>query len=107
MSTPLAVGAVIATAILGVPLIHAGAALEKRHHAAGAADAAALAAADALLGWIDEEPCTMARLTASVAEAEVILCQVKMSEVLVTVSVPGLFGSITMNARAGVELADE
>lgn len=104
MSTPLAVGAVIATAVLGVPVLHATASLEKRHHAAGVADAAALAAADALLGWVDEEPCTIASLIASDADAEIIACQVKLNEAVITVRVPGLLSSITMSARAGVEL---
>lgn len=60
MSAPAVLACSVAALCLGLPVIAAAVHVEARHSAAVAADAAALAAVDALTGWIDAEPCAMA-----------------------------------------------
>lgn len=105
MSTPALLACAAAAVCLGIPVIAASAQLEAQHRAAGAADAAALAAADALGGWIDAEPCEIARAVVDAVDARLERCEVDAAraEALVEVGSAGLFGGVAAEARAGPE----
>lgn len=101
MSAPLVVGAIGATLLLGMPVIAASVSLEVRHRAAGAADAAALGAADALHGWIDAEPCSLADRIAERHGVELVECRVGEYDVRVIVRAAAPLGMSEQRARAG------
>lgn len=93
----------VATLALGLPVMSAAAALEAQQRAAGAADAAALAAADAASGWIGAEPCELAAEVAHAVGAELTGCLLEESsgEVRVRVIAATAFGPVESRARAG------
>lgn len=99
------VGAAIAAAALaiGVPVIVAGTHLEARHRVAGAADAAALAAADAVTGWVDAEPCALAEEVTTAVRVELASCAVdaRRAEARVETRASTPLGAATARARAG------
>lgn len=103
MSAPSTAACAFAALALGLPLLAAGAHLEARHRAAGAADAAALAAADAAAGWVEGEPCALAAELAEAARVRLSSCTVDTAtaEARVTVSVRTPIGSTQMRSRAG------
>ena len=100
-------GAVLSVAIVGVAaamtvgLASVGAAATFAQRLAGAADAAALAAADTAAGVVSGDPCDRAGSVAVTAGAVVTACAVTDLTVTVTVSAP--FGQFvaTASARAG------
>ncbi len=99
--TVLAVGIlalVVAVAVSGVGL---GAGLAARQRVIGAADAAALAAADALSGAVPGVPCDMAARVAEANGARVDSCRLEGPDAIIRVS--GSFGGVplTAGARAG------
>ncbi|GAA1622789.1 M23 family metallopeptidase [Leucobacter chromiireducens] len=65
----------VAAVLLGLPVVAAAAHLESTHRAAAAADAAALAAADALTGWVEGEPCALAAEVVAAAGGELRECE--------------------------------
>lgn len=69
--------------------------------ASAAADAAALAAADALLGVAAGEPCALADRIARVNGATLAACETAGAVVTVTVAVPVAGFGVTARARAG------
>ena len=77
MSAPLLLATAAAAVCLGLPVVAASLQLEARHVAAGAADAGALAAADAAAGWIDGDPCALASAAVRGAGAELVSCRVE------------------------------
>ena len=91
--------AVVATLTLGLGT--AGAAAVHTQRLTGAADAAALAAADAASGAISGFPCARADEIASRASAEVVSCEVE--GLIATVRVAAAFGPFPASsiARAG------
>ena len=99
--TILSVGLVVCTATLVVGLTTAGSAAVVSQRLAGAADAAALAAADAASGAVDGEPCARAAEIAVVAGARLAACELR--ELIATVTVTASFGPVpaTASARAG------
>lgn len=105
MSAPATLGCAIAALVLGLPVLAASAHLEARQRAAGAADAAALAAADAATGWIAADPCALAADVARSAAAEIDACAVdgRSGEARVTVRVGTPIGPATVDARAAPE----
>lgn len=80
MSVPVNIALAAVALALGIPVIVAGTQLEARHRVAGAADAAALAAADAASGWIDADPCSLASEVAEAAGARVTSCRVDVAD---------------------------
>lgn len=96
--TVLAVGLTAALALVGVAVIPLGQVLVARAQAAGAADAAALAAADVASGRQPGFACELASEVAAANGAEVRSCEV--DGLVVTVSVGrGILG-FTVAARA-------
>lgn len=101
--TALAAGILTVTATLSVGLVALGGAAVTAQRTAGAADAAALAAADAASGAIvtDQDPCALAARIATTADATVISCEVHglTATVQVRSSYAGVFA--VSDARAG------
>lgn len=103
MSAPALFGCVAATLCLGLPVLAAGSHLVSAQRVTGAADAAALAAADAVTGWLDGDPCEAATTVARSAGAAVDRCDVELQrgEARVVLSVSTPLGTVTVRARAG------
>lgn len=103
MSAPVLIGAAGVTLSAALAVSSVAAALDVSHRVAGAADAAALAAADAALGWHDHEPCQLAHNVATSANASVQECAIAPStgEARVILSGDTIFGVIYARARAG------
>lgn len=97
----LVVGVLGAVAVVGLSCVSAGVALVESQRLAGAADAAALAGGDALLGWVPGEPCAVASRVAEANRARVSECVVDGLELVVTVSGAALGLPIERAARAG------
>jgi murein DD-endopeptidase MepM/ murein hydrolase activator NlpD len=104
VSAPALLACAAAALCLGLPVIAASAQLEAGHRAAGAADAAALAAADAASGWIDGEPCALAQRVVVEARGEISECEVSSAtaDARVEVRVPAPLGGALAVARAGL-----
>jgi len=92
------IATVIALTALVVPLYWA---LSVRHALAGAADAAALAAADTASGLVAGYPCANAQLLAHVNDAHIEECTVDGRIVTVTASRRILGILVTTSATAG------
>lgn len=86
---------------LGLPIIAGATQLEADQRAAGMADAAALAAADAENGWIEGEPCTVASEVALAGGAELLKCEIVQGDAVVTARVAAPLGAREAAARAG------
>ncbi|MBT1636230.1 Rv3654c family TadE-like protein [Clavibacter michiganensis] len=99
----LAVGLIGAVAALGFATMSVSALLVDRAVAAGAADSAALAAADAAAGYVSGAPCDAAEELMAPVGTELVGCAVDGTTADVRVRVPGTpFGvPITARARAG------
>ena len=95
----LALAVLAAAALLACGWVAAGAVLVDHARARAAADAAALAAADALAGWSLEEPCALAIRVAAAGGAELQSCELYGAEALVRVRA-GAIG-LVVAARAG------
>lgn len=103
MSAPLVVGAAGAILVLALPVIAANGAHEARARAQSASDAAALAAADAMIGLIDTEPCALAAGVLAHAEVALEMCDLDSAndQVRVRASVQTIFGTVYVRTRAG------
>lgn len=97
-------GAVLALAIVGAvavmmfAVLTLGAALVVRQRTIGAADAAALAAADAASGAVAGVPCTLAAHVAEANGAKLYGCS--LDGLVATVTVGTRFGPIPVSARS-------
>ena len=97
----LALAIVAASVILIGGQLALGAALVQRQQALGAADAAALAAADTLLGVVPGIPCEVAATVADADGARIADCELDGYLATVTVSARvGIF-EVTARSRAG------
>ncbi len=107
MSAPALVACAVAALTLAVPVVAATGSLTAVHRATGAADAAALAAADAAAGWVEAEPCQLATRVVTAADAELVRCDLDpgSGQVRVSVCVQTLFGVAYVRARAGPPVA--
>ncbi|MBD7956308.1 helicase [Microbacterium sp. Sa4CUA7] len=96
-----AVGVLGASLALGLGLLNVGAASAWSQRLSGAADHAALAAADAASGAITGAPCERAARVADTAGAVVASCEV--DGLVATVTLAARFGVVpaTATARAG------
>ena len=99
--TPLVVGVLAAVAIAGLTLIGAASALAGAHRVTVAADAAALAAADVMLGWVPGDPCEVAERVAVAHDTVLAGCRTEGLSMIVTVRAPVLGVSVERSARAG------
>jgi secretion/DNA translocation related TadE-like protein len=94
----LAVGIIGAVAVLTAVAVPASGALAARQAVAGAADAAALAAADTAMGVVSGDPCARAAEVAAANDAELTACEV--DGYVVTVAVSRRFGGFAVGASA-------
>ncbi|MCS0499573.1 Rv3654c family TadE-like protein [Protaetiibacter mangrovi] len=100
-------GGVLAIAIVGTTVVTAlaglsiGSALAVRQRAVAAADAAALAAADALLGAVPGDPCALAAEVAAAHRVALAACELGGAEARVVVSTEALGVPISVGSRAG------
>ncbi|WP_336660548.1 M23 family metallopeptidase [Leucobacter sp. USHLN153] len=105
MSAP-AVFACAAVAVgLGLPVVLAATHVESAHRAAAAADAAALAAADSLAGFVQlGEPCDVARMIVENAGGTLTRCDLQESTVdaRIVVAIGGPLGAVVASAHAGL-----
>lgn len=92
------VGAVAAAAIAVVPVLGVHV---QRQRVVNAADAAALAAADAVSGAVPGTPCELAAAVAQRNGATLSSCEVDGAEASVEVSLDAPFGRLGARARAG------
>ncbi len=106
MSTPAVLGCAAAALLLALPVVAAASTLETRHRLDGAADAAALAAADAASGWIDAEPCELARRVLETAGARFEECRLDddTGRVRIRASAGTMLGTTHARAHAGPSL---
>lgn len=92
------VGVVAAAAIAVVPVLGVHV---QRQRAMNAADAAALAAADAVSGAIPGTPCELAAAVAQRNGAALTVCDVDGLEASVEVALDASFARLSARARAG------
>lgn len=97
----LAIAIVGATMVATIGILTLGAALVTRQGVAAAADAAALAAADAMLGAVPGEPCTLAAEVALANTASLVACRIDGAEVYVTAQAAFAGIPVAVSARAG------
>jgi len=97
----LGIGLVGASALLVIATGTVGHAVAVRVALDGAADAAALAAADALAGFVADEPCAVAQRAASLNGARLEACSIDgaIADIVVDTAVMGLH--VSSRARAG------
>lgn len=97
----LVVALIAVVSIAGLTLLVAAHALVRGQQLSAAADAAALAAADVLLGWAPGDPCAVARRLAEAHAVRLTGCSTEGLTVLVRVE-SGILGMIVeRSARAG------
>jgi len=97
----LALAIVLAAVVLAVAAAGLGAALAERQQVVGAADAAALAAADVASGAVDGDPCTVAAGVANANGSRLAACRLDglVADVRVARALLGVV--IEARARAG------
>lgn len=97
----IAIG-LVAVAVVGAAAVGAvGHATAARVGLEGAADAAALAGADTLAGFVSDDPCRIAALAAELNAARLDACVVSGAIVQVTVVTSILGVAVSSRARAG------
>ena len=101
MSGPALIGVTVLVLGLTGPALAAGAGLTARHRVIGAADAAALAAADTLIGDARGEPCARAEQVAAAHRTALDGCALDGFTATVALSVRVLGIPVTARARAG------
>lgn len=94
----LALALIGAAAIVAVAVFGLGSALVVRQRIIGAADAAALAAADGASGAVPADPCSAAAAVAGSMGGTLTACA--LDGLVATVEVSGGFGSIPFSARS-------
>lgn len=97
----LVVGLVAVVAIAGFTLLGAGNALVRGQQVTAAADAAALAAADVLLGWAPGDPCAVSERVAAAHGVRLSACAVNGLSMVVRVEASILSLTVSRSARAG------
>ncbi len=97
----LVVGLVAVVAITGFTLLGAGQALVRSQQVVAAADAAALAAADVMLGWAPGDPCAVAERIATAHDVRLTTCAAEGLSVIVRVETSILGLTVSRSARAG------
>ncbi len=97
----LVVALVSIVLIAGLTVLGAAHALVRGQQVSAAADAAALAAADVLLGWAPGEPCAVARRLAEAHAVRLADCRDEGLSVVVRVETGILGLVVARSARAG------
>lgn len=94
----LGIGVIAVAGSLTAGLVVVGGGVAFAQRLAGAADAAALAAADAVSGAVGGDPCVRAAQVAAANGAEVAACE--LDGLIATVRVTGAFGRLHAEATA-------
>jgi secretion/DNA translocation related TadE-like protein len=94
----LAIAIVAATTVVLVAVLALGAALVLRQRVIGAADAAALAAADGASGAVAGVPCGLAERVADANRAALTSCT--LDGLIASVTVSATFGALSFSARS-------
>jgi secretion/DNA translocation related TadE-like protein len=102
-----AIGVVAAVSVLTVGLCAVAGAAVHGQRLASAADAAALAAADAATGAVPGIPCERAAEVAATSGAELTACALESLVATVTVSAPFAGFAASVSSRAGPPPAPE
>ena len=97
----IVVALVAIVSLAGLTVLGGAQALVRGQQLSAAADAAALAAGDALLGWVAGEPCDLARRVAEAHAVRLIDCANEGLTVLVQVEASILGMVVARSARAG------
>jgi secretion/DNA translocation related TadE-like protein len=97
----LALALIATTIVVALSAVSLGAALAARQRLVAAADASALAAADALLGAVSGEPCELAAEVAAAHRVALVACSLEGAEARVTVGMSVLGLSTAAESRAG------
>lgn len=100
-SAVVLVAIIAAASALALTVIGFGGGLVQRQRIVGAADAAALAAADAASGAVAGEPCALAQRVAAAAGGRLERCRLDGLVASVRVSGSALGTTLTASARAG------
>lgn len=98
---PLVIGAIAAVMIAGLTLIGAASAVAGALRVGVAADAAALAAADVMLGWVAGDPCETAARVARAHDTALVDCRAGDLSMIVTARATILGVTVERSARAG------
>lgn len=97
----LVVALIAVAASAGLSLATVAHGLARSQQVTAAADAAALGAADVLLGWVPGDPCAVAQRVAAAHAARVTECRSEGLTVLVRVDASILGMTVVRSARAG------
>lgn len=97
----LVIGLVAVVFIAGVTMLGGGHALARAQLLTAAADAAALAAADVMLGWAPGDPCAVAERVATAHRVRLSACAAEGLSMVVRVEASILGLTISRSARAG------
>lgn len=97
----LVVALIAVAAAAGLSLAAVAHGLARSQQLTAAADAAALGAADVLLGWVPGDPCAVAQRVAAAHAARVTECRSEGLTVLVRVDASILGMTVVRSARAG------
>jgi len=96
-----ALAIIAATVACGLAVVGLGGALTLRQRVVAAADAAALAAGDALLGAVAGDPCALAAQVAAAHRVALSSCRLEGAEAVVVASVELLGAPVSAESRAG------
>ena len=97
----LIVALITVAAIAGLTLTTAAHGVARSQQVTAAADAAALAAGDVLLGWVPGDPCAVAQRVAAAHAARLTECRSEGLTVVVRVEARILGMTVVRSARAG------
>lgn len=97
----LIVGLIAVAALAGLTMVAAAHGLARSQQVAAAADAAALGAADVLLGWAPGDPCDVAQRIAAAHAVRLSECRSEALTVVVRVEAGILGMTVVRSARAG------
>lgn len=97
----LVVGLVAVVAVCGLTVVGGSHALVRGQLVTAAADAAALAAGDVLLGWAPGDPCAVAERVATAHGVRLSACVAEGVSMLVRVETGILGITVSRSARAG------
>lgn len=101
MSVPVSLAIISVTLATGVAITATSVKAVERHEVAGAADSAALAAADALFGFVPGDPCNVAAAVLAEHGKAMGYCEINASNVVIEAKAH-LF-NFSIKARAGFD----
>jgi len=103
VSVPLVAAVAVTTMVLAASTVVACDSIVAKQRLDGAADSAALAAADAHGGWIEDEPCALAARVLASMGAELVECRIDdaTGRVRLSAALRTMLGSARTHVQAG------